>query len=68
MMLVEKILSMKPKEPLPPRLVIDESSIKESKDVSPFCECCERHQAITSYKPFLPGGVNPYKRRKLPGL
>lgn len=67
MMPVKKILAMKQTEPLPPLLVIDESSIKKFKDVSPYCECCGRYQAIQKYKPFLPGGVNPYSRRKLPG-
>lgn len=68
MMPVKKMLEMKVIEPLPPLLVIDEATIKNFKDVNPYCECFERYKAIENYKPFIPGGVNPYQRRRIPGV
>lgn len=67
MMPIKEILALKPIIPGPPVLVIDEKTIRETSDAGPVCGCQEKYNMIQEYKPFLPGGVNPYKRRKIPG-
>ncbi|KAL0270761.1 UNVERIFIED_CONTAM: hypothetical protein PYX00_008060 [Menopon gallinae] len=53
--------------PLPPVIVIDERTIKESCDVGPVCECRERYIAVAEYVPYLPGTTSPYEKKVIPG-